>query len=874
LIGSIFLASGFANPLGGRRAGRSVSHNLVSPTKGVTTQAEISFIEPVQSWVPPGGADGAYGLAVADFNGDGKPDVAFLQVTSGTYYVSLMLGSGNGTFTAPVNVFTFPSGDYSNGILARDFNADGKMDLVFTVHGLEQVVVLPGNGDGTFGTPIVTSTTLAPDFVQTADLNGDGKLDLVIVDQSSNMVSVLLGNGDGTFQTPVDYPLGGSNPQDLALADLNGDQHPDIVVGDFDSQTVNVLLNNGQGGFAQAPGSPFSVAMQVSGVQVEDFNGDGKLDIATAGFGGCSPGPSSIQVSFGNGDGTFQAPLPEQCVSGYAPGRHHSDNQPVDFNGDGKPDIVFGNGGNNEINVGLGNGDGTFTMTVYVASQGTLSNSSVVDGNGVGDVAVADFDGDGMLDLLATEVSANGRRGGLSFLPAVGPGVFAAPRVFQTPSGGIGTFHGIAIGDFNGDGNLDVAQLTGEGNGGGAEILLGNGDGTFGPATLTPGCNCSGEFYDWLDTASFHGNGVLDLLILATDGVQAGPPPRVIVQYGNGDGTFGGEAEIYAANGADPNFEPVGVAIADLNGDGKADIVVLSANFDHDEVYVFLNDGSGGFGPPNIIDLGARNINVTDRGIAIGDFNSDSQPDLVVHTVDSSNTEHIWFIAGNGDGTFAAPVDVGSYGGAATQGIVRYAAVDMNGDGNLDLVALGFGHGVFVSLGNGNGTFQVAQEYSADQGALSDMAVADFDGDGNPDVAVVGSCCGTPQGLAALRNNGDGTLAAAIHPSIGEISPHSVAVGDLNGDGHPDIVASMAASSNAMNIASVLNGGPTATATPAPTPRPRPTPRVRPTAPPHITPVPPPPSPRSTPVPRPTPPPHLTPVPPPPSPRPTPAPRP
>src|SRR5579863_7443129 len=85
-------------------------------------EAQILFVEPLQSWVTPGSSDQAYGIAVADFNRDGKPDVAFLQVTSGVSYVSVMLGNGNGTFAAPVNVFTLPVNDYSQGILARDFN--------------------------------------------------------------------------------------------------------------------------------------------------------------------------------------------------------------------------------------------------------------------------------------------------------------------------------------------------------------------------------------------------------------------------------------------------------------------------------------------------------------------------------------------------------------------------------------------------------------------------------------------------------------------------------------------------------------------------------------------------------------------------------
>ncbi|HTR26068.1 MAG TPA: FG-GAP-like repeat-containing protein [Terriglobales bacterium] len=768
--------------------------------------AQISFVEPLSSWVTPGGGDAAYGVAVADFNKDGKPDVAFLQGTGGVAYVSVMLGNGDGTFSAPVNVFTFPVNDYSQGILARDFNGDGKMDIAFTLHQLNEIVFLPGNGDGSFGAPVISTTTQSPDFMQTADLDGDGKLDVVMVDQPTNMVSVAFGKGDGTFQTPVDYALAGTTPQDLAVADVNHDGHPDILVGDYDSESVNILLNDGTGKFAAALGSPFSVGMEVLGLEVADFNGDGKLDIATAGFGNCNPGPSAIRVSLGNGDGTFQAPLKEQCLSGYAPSRHYSDNQPIDLNGDGKFDIVFGDSNNNEIDVGLGNGDGTFTQAVYVASQGPVGPGiSFVDGNGVGDIGIADFNGDGVLDLLATENGRGNRQGGISLLPAVRPGVFASPGVFQ--GGSSGGYHAVVVGDFNRDGKFDAAVLTGEGNSGGAGILLGNGDGTFGPIAYTPGCNCSGEFYSWLDAASFRANGIVDLLILANDGVQAGPPPRVIVQYGNGDGTFGGESQIYAANSNDPYFFPVGAAIGDLTGDGRPDIVVLSLDAANgDRVYVFANNGSGSFGSPNIINLGAVNANGNDRAVAIGDFNGDGKPDLVVHTVDPGNTEHIWFLGGNGDGTFAAPVDRGSYGDA-TQGIVRYAAADMKGNGRLDLVGLGFGHGVYVSLGNGDGTFQAAKEYTADQGYLTDMAVADFDGDGKPDVAVVGRCCGGstgPQGVAVLRNKGDGTLAAPLHPSIGEANPSGIAVGDLNGNGYPDLVVLMSSSSNQMNIAAVL----------------------------------------------------------------------
>jgi hypothetical protein len=206
----------------------------------VTAQAEISFIEPLLTpLVATVNGHGAMGLAKGDFNGDGKLDLAATFHDAALFpprgQVVVMLGNGDGTFQAPVTLFTLPENVYARGILARDFDGDGKLDIVVDVYESHEVLFFKGHGDGTFDAPIASPTNFGPAGVQTADLNGDGKLDLVTVDPGDNRVSVLLGNGDGTFNTPTDYPVP-TRPWDVAIGDVNGD-------GALDVQDVFALIN-------------------------------------------------------------------------------------------------------------------------------------------------------------------------------------------------------------------------------------------------------------------------------------------------------------------------------------------------------------------------------------------------------------------------------------------------------------------------------------------------------------------------------------------------------------------------------------------------------------------------------------------------------
>ena len=322
---------------------------------------------------------------VADFNGDGKLDVATLSVPGSS--VTILLGNGDGTFQSAM---TFSVGAqlqaFPWAIVAGDFNSDGKTDLAVAVPGCAEigcytpgsVAILLGNGDGTFQTPVYSPTDYGPISIVAADFNGDGRLDLAIGNfaavQNGNLsnptVAVLLGNGDGTFQPFVEFPMPAS--RDLIVGDFNGDGIVDLATDDgFNS--ADILLGNGDGTFQ--PYLSSTVGTLPQGIATADVNSDGKLDLllpntcGNAGDGCNDYGgvPGSVSVLLGNGDGTFQ-PHVEYTV-GISPASVAI----VDFNGDGKLDLVIGTwcGGNSvcedvfdQLSFLFGNGDGTFQPQV------------------------------------------------------------------------------------------------------------------------------------------------------------------------------------------------------------------------------------------------------------------------------------------------------------------------------------------------------------------------------------------------------------------------------------------------------------------------------------------------------------------------------
>jgi hypothetical protein len=341
-------------------------------------------------------------------------------------------------------------------------------------------------------------------------------------------------------------------------------------------------------------------------VAVSDFNGDGNLDAAVIDQG-TSMTAGDLRVLLGNGDGTFQS------AGGYRIGVHPVAVAVGDFNGDGIPDIVVANtvspaGMGGQLAVLLGNGDGTFQLPVFTQLIGTPTA-----------LAVTDYNGDGLADVAVTEVG-DGRTTGVYVLLGNGDGTFQQGAHFPAPVSGKPT--AVAIGDFDGDGTPDIAATFATPNTptGFVAVWLSS-DPNIRPNVYSVGVNPSS-----IAVGDFNGDGALDLAV-ANTGSNASRG-SVSVLYGNGDGTFQSAAN-YAAGP-----DPTAVVVGDFNGDGLPDLAVTNPSpaIAIGGVAVLYNDGEGGFTTPDLYraDLGPT-------GLAVGDFNNDGFDDLIVTNVDSND---------------------------------------------------------------------------------------------------------------------------------------------------------------------------------------------------------------------------------------------
>jgi hypothetical protein len=319
-------------------------------------------------------------VAAADFNGDGILDLAVSNAYAGAGALTILLGKGDGTFTATVGETV---GSYPDSIAVGDFNSDGIPDLAVTSVDQNNVTILLGNGNGTFSSnaPNLNIVGGTPQSVAVGDFNGDGAPDLAVV--AGNSVLIFLGNGDGTFNPTAESPSTGSSPVNVAVADFNSDGKDDLAVTNSLSYTVTILLGNGDGTFQQVAVSP-AIGVSPLGIAIADFNGDGIADMAVTNYSGEIDG-QAVMVLLGKGDGTFGT-----TTAYSAPGMDFKAVVVADFNGDGVADLAVGEYWQGLLTVLLGRGDGTFGAALTLDAQSVL---------GSGFVAAADFNGDGVPDL-------------------------------------------------------------------------------------------------------------------------------------------------------------------------------------------------------------------------------------------------------------------------------------------------------------------------------------------------------------------------------------------------------------------------------------------------------------------------------------------
>jgi hypothetical protein len=311
-------------------------------------------------------------IAVADFNGDGKQDLALLDAAADN--VIILLGNGDGTFQMAASSPAVAQD--SNQVIAGDFNGDGIQDLAVSAN---TITILLGNGDGTFNAAPITPAGPTPYGIALGDFNQDGKLDLAVSYANSYVISIRLGNGDGTFAAPNSIPAFQSPGTAIAVADFNGDGKLDLALGVNDASTVGgvgdsvaILTGNGDGTFSSAPSGLQSLAT-ITSINVGDFNGDGVPDLAlTDEFG-------TLIVFVANGNGSYTSYDLPTSVSGFG--------IPMvcavgDLNGDGRPDLVLG-GYNNALSLYTTEPTETATATANISLSG--AGQHLVDGSYSGD---------------------------------------------------------------------------------------------------------------------------------------------------------------------------------------------------------------------------------------------------------------------------------------------------------------------------------------------------------------------------------------------------------------------------------------------------------------------------------------------------------
>lgn len=704
-----------------------------APADGGGTQRCVNLGHSSLPWPATGSTP--YAVTSADLNGDSKPDLVVVNETVNT--VSVLLGNGSGEFQAKVD---YPTGSDPRAVAVADVNGDAKLDLVVGNFGafpdtVATVSILLGNGNGTFGAKLdyTASPSAGIEAIAVADVSGDGKPDVLVA--ASSAISVLLNNGNGTFASRVGYLPGLLSPRSIAIADINGDGKQDIVAAaaNDNGNGVLVFLGNGNGTFAAHMDFTLSGTFSLSGVAVADLNGDGKLDVATG-----DTNTNTVRVLLGNGGGSFTSVIDSPAASvplaivvadvnadskldlvvglrpldassaplsvmigngkgGFAAGVGYPTDgsgsfaispeaiTAVDINRDGKLDVVAV--GHDNLNVLMGNGDGTFAV-----------GHRIPGGIGSRRIITADVNLDGNPDVILTN---DGSRS-VGVLLGTGDGTFAPRTDYEmgaTPSS-------VAVADVNSDGNADLIVATSKSA---VSVLLGSRDGRFAKPVdyLTGSVPVTS-----ITTADVNNDGKRDIVAVNVVGVDGDGNPNagsVAILLGDGAGAFASKVDHPVG------FSSGSVAAVDLNSDGNVDLVVATGDA---KATVLMGDGTGGF---------ATKVSYSTRSpasISLADMNRDGKVDLVVQ---ASTDTFIW--TGNGDGTFAAQYNSS----------IPFAALvvsDVVGDSSLDLVAVDRS-GVTVSLfaGNGDGTLQDRIIYPVGPGPAS-VAVSDLNHDGQPDVIV------------------------------------------------------------------------------------------------------------------------------------------
>jgi hypothetical protein len=839
---------------------------------GAATLTQGTLVRSFNTIASPSTSPGPHSVVVADFNRDGIPDVA--TINSGDNTVSILLGNGDGTMTAEAPISTGGIGPVQ--ILSADFNGDDIPDLVIAnASGTNTVLLLLGNGDGTFTAkpgPAVSS----PVSLAVADLNGDGILDLA-VGTAANTIAVELGKGDGTFAAVATASSTGNLPKALAVGDFNGDGFPDLAVANYNDSTIILLLGNGDGTFLTQAGTlmtgtnPAAVIAQdvngdgildlvtanqgsgtlsvylgasngtftlksspacggsPTGVTAADFNGDGFVDLAAAG----TNSTSGVTIFSGKGDGTFTAQT-TALTAGSSPNSVATG----DFNGDGIPDLVTANGASNNASVILGEITGTSTASIGTLTTGAFgpnpgqvilayTGGLAIPGSGVHNVDVA-YPGDSTygpstsaaiplngtpvvtLFKLYPSTTFNSFGQTLNLTAALSP--FAVDN--QSTNGETVTF--TANGTVIGTGTLSggIATFTSNSFAVGQYTMTASypGDAYFVAATATAPYKVTPAISPTTTVLSLTANGAPATIVVPGTVVTL-----MATVMGAGQPVHPGTINFCNATIL-PCTGSALLGTAQLNSSGVVTIkrrfgsggYQITARFAGNTGFSSSSSASVALSAPSVSKTAISSSGLPGNYVLTGTVSSTGTPIAPTGTVSFLDTT-------NANSSFAsATVTAGAIAqsfvaapNATVQAPAGFAVGDFNGDGKPDVIYtapsgyIGSTNYIGVMLSNGDGTF-TSSIISTTVVTGGQLVVGDFNNDGFLDVATEGYGY-----LTILFGHGDGTFtinATQMLPAGTNFQP-GIGVADFNGDGNLDIVVDAGANGGSLQAIVFLGNG-------------------------------------------------------------------